>query len=148
MKKKLYCLKHRNKIIDPYFTVSIYIFFIFSEEGVSPGVQLAFASMLGETHEPPPSSEEEVEEEEEEDTLSYVDDEDDEDYKVNEVEEEKLEVEEKVKKRKGGRGRRKKKEEYYDDYDEEEDPSVGDVFALEMKLNRENKKMMKVSRKR
>lgn len=122
-----------------------YIFFFFSEEGVSPGVQLAFASMLGETREPPSSEEEE---EEEEDTLSYVDDEDDEDYKVNEVEEEKLEVEEKVKKRKGGRGRRKKKDEYYDDYDEEEDPSVGDVFALEMKLNRENKKMMKVRRKR
>ncbi|CAG04947.1 unnamed protein product, partial [Tetraodon nigroviridis] len=90
----------------------------------------------------------EEEEEEEEDTLSYLDDEDDEDYKVNEVEEKKLEVKEKVKKRKGERGRRKKKEENYDDYDEEGDPTVGDVFALEMKLNRENKKMMKERRHR
>lgn len=129
-------------LLYPY----VFLFYFFSEEGVSPGVQLAFASMMGETHKP--LSSEEEEEEEEGDTLSYVDDEDDEDYKVNEVEEEKLEVEEKVKKRKGGRGRRKKKEEYYDDYDEEEDPSVGDVFALEMKLNRENKKMMKVRRER
>lgn len=131
----------------------IYETVFFLEEGVSPGVQLAFASILGETQEPASSEEEEEEEEEqEEDTLSFVDDEDDEDYKVNEVEEEKLEVEEKVKKktqgRKGGRRRRRKREEEdFDDYDEEEDPSVGDVFALEMKLNRENKKMLKVRRK-
>lgn len=116
-------------------------------------MQLAFASMLGDIQEPPVSEAEEDEEEEEEDTLSYVDDEDDEDYKVNEVEEEKIEIEEKVIKktraRKGGRRRRKKKEEEdYDDYNEEEDPSVGDVFALEMKLNRENKKMMKVRKER
>ncbi|XP_029696646.1 general transcription factor 3C polypeptide 3 [Takifugu rubripes] len=122
------------------------------EEGVSPVVQLAFASMLGEMQEPP-SSEAEEDEEEEEDTLSYVDDEDDEDYKVNVAEEKKLELEEEVKKktrgRKGGRRRRKKKEEEdYDDYDEEDDPSAGDVFALEMKLNRENKKMMKERRHR
>uniref|UniRef100_H2U0T2 General transcription factor IIIC, polypeptide 3 n=1 Tax=Takifugu rubripes TaxID=31033 RepID=H2U0T2_TAKRU len=64
-----------------------------SEEGVSPVVQLAFASMLGEMQEPP-SSEAEEDEEEEEDTLT------------------------------------------------------GDVFALEMKLNRENKKMMKERRHR
>uniref|UniRef100_A0A8C4H3P8 General transcription factor 3C polypeptide 3 n=1 Tax=Dicentrarchus labrax TaxID=13489 RepID=A0A8C4H3P8_DICLA len=38
------------------------------QEGVSPGVQLAFASMLGETPEPPSSDDEE---EEEEDSLSY-----------------------------------------------------------------------------
>uniref|UniRef100_A0A3Q1DI23 General transcription factor IIIC, polypeptide 3 n=1 Tax=Amphiprion ocellaris TaxID=80972 RepID=A0A3Q1DI23_AMPOC len=57
-------------------------------DDVSPGVQLAFASMLGETAEAPSS--EEAEEEE-----------------------------------------------------EEEDMTVGDVFALEMELNRENKKMMK-----
>lgn len=116
-----------------------------SEEGVSPVVQLAFASMLGQMQEPLSSEDEE----EEEDTLSYVDDEDDEDYKVNEAEE-KLELEEEIKKktrgRKGGRRQRKKKEE--EDYDEEDDPSVGDVFALEMKLNRENKKMMKVSKER
>lgn len=113
---------------------------------MSPVVQLAFASMLGQMQEPLSSEDEE----EEEDTLSYVDDEDDEDYKVNEAEEEKLELEEEVKKktraRKGGRRRRKKKEE--EDYDEEDDPSVGDVFALEMKLNRENKKMMKVNKER
>ncbi|GAA6216172.1 general transcription factor 3C polypeptide 3 isoform X1 [Lates japonicus] len=119
------------------------------EEGVSPGVQLAFASMLGETPEPP-SSEEEGDEEEE-DTLSYVDDEDDEDYKVDEEEGEKAEVGlEEKKQRRGGRGgrgagrrrRRKKKEE------ELEDLTVGDVFALEMELNRENKKMMKERRHR
>lgn len=109
---------------------------------MSPVVQLAFASMLGEMHEPL-SSEAGEDEEEEEDTLSYVDDEDDEDYKVNEAKEEKLELEEtKTQGRKGGRRGTKKKEE--EDYDEEDDPSVGDVFALEMKLNRENKKMMKV----
>uniref|UniRef100_A0A4W6ESG6 General transcription factor IIIC, polypeptide 3 n=1 Tax=Lates calcarifer TaxID=8187 RepID=A0A4W6ESG6_LATCA len=119
------------------------------EEGVSPGVQLAFASMLGETPEPP-SSEEEGDEEEE-DTLSYVDDEDDEDYKVDEEEGEKAEVglEEKKQQRQAGRGgrgagrrRRRKKEE------EVEDLTVGDVFALEMELNRENKKMMKERRHR
>lgn len=103
---------------------------------MSPVVQLAFASMLGEMQEPPSS-------EDEEDTLSYVDDEDDEDYKVNEAEEE---VKKKTRGRKGGRRQRKKKEE--EDYDEEDDPSVGDVFALEMKLNRENKKMMKVRKER
>ncbi|XP_044044317.1 general transcription factor 3C polypeptide 3 [Siniperca chuatsi] len=113
------------------------------EEGVSPGVQLAFASMLGETPEPLSS-----EEEEEEDSLSYVDDEDDEDYKVEEEERGKVEVEvEETKKRqrqggKGGRGGRRKKKE------EEEDLTVGDVFALEMELNRENKKMMKERRHR
>uniref|UniRef100_H3D6V2 General transcription factor IIIC, polypeptide 3 n=1 Tax=Tetraodon nigroviridis TaxID=99883 RepID=H3D6V2_TETNG len=61
-----------------FFKKNLYL----SEEGVSPGVQLAFASMLGETQELP----------------SY--------------------------------------------------PTVGDVFALEMKLNRENKKMMKERRHR
>ncbi|XP_071320675.1 general transcription factor 3C polypeptide 3 isoform X2 [Trachinotus anak] len=113
------------------------------EEGVSPGVQLAFASMLGETPEPPSSEEEE----EEEDSLSYVDDKDDEDYKVEE-EGIKADLEQAEKRqRRGGRrgrgaGRRKKKEE------EAEDPTVGDVFALEMELNRENKKMMKERRHR
>uniref|UniRef100_A0A3B4V436 General transcription factor IIIC, polypeptide 3 n=1 Tax=Seriola dumerili TaxID=41447 RepID=A0A3B4V436_SERDU len=47
--------------------------------------------------------------------------------------------------RRGGRGggRRRKKEE-----EAEEDLTVGDVFALEMELNRENKKMMKERRHR
>ncbi|XP_070786830.1 general transcription factor 3C polypeptide 3 [Enoplosus armatus] len=126
------------------------------EEGVSPGVQLAFASMLGEMPQPPSSEEEE----EEEDSLSYVDDEDDEDYKVEE--EEKAEVAETEKKqRRGGRGlgggggggggrkrRRKKKKEEEEEDEEEEDLAVGDVFALEMELNRENKKMMRERRHR
>ncbi|XP_078100190.1 general transcription factor 3C polypeptide 3 isoform X3 [Sander vitreus] len=111
------------------------------EEGVSPGVQLAFASMMGEKPELPSS--------EEEDSLSYVDDEDDEDYKVEEEEEGKMEVE-KTEKRprrggKGGKGRRNKKK---SELAEEEDVTVGDVFALEMELNRENKKMMKERRHR
>ncbi|XP_031148132.1 general transcription factor 3C polypeptide 3 isoform X1 [Sander lucioperca] len=111
------------------------------EEGVSPGVQLAFASMMGEKPDLPSS--------EEEDSLSYVDDEDDEDYKVEEEEEGKMEVE-KTEKRprrggKGGKGRRNKKK---SELAEEEDVTVGDVFALEMELNRENKKMMKERRHR
>ncbi|XP_028985790.1 general transcription factor 3C polypeptide 3 [Betta splendens] len=116
-----------------------------AEEGVSPGVQLAFASMLGETSERKSS--------EEEDSLSYVDDEDDEDYKVaGDKAETEVEMEAKVarKKRRQGRrgGRRKKKlqEEDDDDDGEGEDVSAGDVFALEMELNRENKKMMKGKR--
>ncbi|XP_036947633.1 general transcription factor 3C polypeptide 3 isoform X1 [Acanthopagrus latus] len=126
------------------------------DDGVSPGVQLAFASMLGETLRPP-SSEEEAEEEEEEDSMSYVDDEDDEDYKVEEEGEAKVDVEVEVgvkkQRRRGkgggggwrGRGHRKRREENEED---EEDPSVGDVFALEMELNRENKKMMRERRHR
>ncbi|KAK2856729.1 hypothetical protein Q5P01_005464 [Channa striata] len=109
------------------------------EEGVSPGVQLAFASMLGET--PEPQSSEDEGQEDEEDSLSYVDDEEDEDYKV---EGEEVDVPAKGQGR-GGRGvrcRKKKNEEEED----EEDVTVGDVFALEMKLNRENKKMMKDKR--
>ncbi|XP_037617972.1 general transcription factor 3C polypeptide 3 [Sebastes umbrosus] len=128
-----------------------------TEEGVSPGVQQAFATMLGERPIPPSSEEqEEEEEEEEEDSLSYVDDEDDEDYKVEEegvgkVEAEaEAEVEETVKRKrragKGRRGRRSRKKRELEE--EEEDLSVGDVFALEMELNRENKKMMKERRHR
>ncbi|XP_071389265.1 general transcription factor 3C polypeptide 3 [Centroberyx affinis] len=89
------------------------------EEGVSPVVQQAFASMLGEPAEQPSSEEEE----EEEDDLSYVDDEDDEDYEEEEEEEE-------------------------EEQQDAENPTVGDVFALEMELNRENKKMMKERRHR
>ncbi|XP_059183997.1 general transcription factor 3C polypeptide 3 [Centropristis striata] len=118
------------------------------EEGISPGVQLAFASMLGERPESPSS-----EEEEEEDGLSYVDDEDDEDYKVEGGEDRKVEVEveeEETGKRqrrrgKGGRGASSRKKRELDD---KEDVTVGDVFALEMELNRENKKMMKERRNR
>uniref|UniRef100_A0A671Z3B9 General transcription factor IIIC, polypeptide 3 n=1 Tax=Sparus aurata TaxID=8175 RepID=A0A671Z3B9_SPAAU len=56
----------------------------------------------------------------------------------------------KQRRRAKGRGRRaqereRRKEEEEDD---EEDPSVGDVFALEMELNRENKKMMRERRHR
>lgn len=100
--------------------------------------------MLGETRELKSSGEED----EEEDSLSYVDDEDDEDYKVEgEKEEPDKEPAEKKQRRgrKGQRGarQRKKKEE---EQEEEEDVTAGDVFALEMELNRENKKMMKVRR--
>uniref|UniRef100_A0A096MD86 General transcription factor IIIC, polypeptide 3 n=1 Tax=Poecilia formosa TaxID=48698 RepID=A0A096MD86_POEFO len=64
------------------------------EDGVSPGVQQAFASILGETAAAASS--------EEEDSLSYVDDKDDRDFMT-----------------------------------------VGDVFKLEMELNRENRRLMK-----
>lgn len=117
---------------------------LLTEEEVSAGVQLAFASMLGETAE--------------EDTLSYVDDEDDEDY--TEEKEERVSVEWEVtgsrsrRGRKGGKGkgkgrkgRKDEEEEEEEENEDEEDPSVGDVFALEMELNRENKKMMRVRRK-
>ncbi|XP_076017992.1 general transcription factor 3C polypeptide 3 [Genypterus blacodes] len=114
------------------------------EEGISPGVQLAFAAILGETPEQPSSEEEEEddeEEEDEEDTLSYVDAEDDKDYQV----EEDLKADTGVAKRRGkGRAKgRKRKEEM-----EMENMTAGDVFALEMELNRENKKMMKERRYR
>ncbi|XP_067439330.1 general transcription factor 3C polypeptide 3 [Thunnus thynnus] len=111
------------------------------EEGVSPGVHLAFASMLGETQDPLSSQEEE--EEEEEDSLSYVDDENDEDYKVEEDEEKvgKAKAEVAEKRKRGGGGGEKEEQ-------EAEDMTVGDVFALEMELNRENKKMMKERRNR
>uniref|UniRef100_A0A3Q3G776 General transcription factor IIIC, polypeptide 3 n=1 Tax=Labrus bergylta TaxID=56723 RepID=A0A3Q3G776_9LABR len=86
-----------SKCIDVRLT-SYLCFSLLLNEGVSAGVQLAFASMLGETPQPP-SSEEEGEEEEEEE-------------------------------------------------EDDEDVTVGDVFALEMELNRENKKMMKERRHR
>ncbi|XP_069568963.1 general transcription factor 3C polypeptide 3 [Brachyistius frenatus] len=124
-----------------------------TEEGVSPGVQLAFASMLGETAEPPSSS---SEDEEEEDTLSFVDDEEDKDYNAEE-EKERGKAEEEAKRpgrrRRGGGGRRRRRKQQREEEDDEEeeaaaaaegeDVTVGDVFALEMELNRENKKMMK-----
>lgn len=82
------------------------------EEGVSPSVQKAFASMMGEGTETEQTEEEE----------------DDDDYEEEEEEEEDSEEERKVE----AKG-------------DEEGPSAGDVFALEMELNRENKKMMKVT---
>ncbi|KAM6892828.1 general transcription factor 3C polypeptide 3-like [Lycodopsis pacificus] len=121
------------------------------KEGVSPGVQQAFASMLGDKPEPPSSDEQQ--EEGEEDGFSYVDDEEDEDYKAEEEQKVRLEMEEMEKRRKrrgkGGRGRRNRKQrELEEEEDVEEDPTVGDVFALEMELNRENKKMMRERRQR
>ncbi|XP_028320826.1 general transcription factor 3C polypeptide 3 isoform X2 [Gouania willdenowi] len=121
-----------------------------SDDGISPGVQLAFASMLGERPQTPSSEEED--EEKEEDTLSYVDDKDDEDYVVEGNEEKKVKLA--GKKRRGKReGKTKKKlkdREKDDDEDEDEeeeaeegDVTVGDVFALEMELDRESKKMMR-----
>ncbi|XP_061641581.1 general transcription factor 3C polypeptide 3 isoform X2 [Phyllopteryx taeniolatus] len=116
------------------------------EEGVSPGVQQAFASMLGE-------STDQILSDEDNDSLGYVDDKNDEDFAVEEdVEEEeededdekeeelKLEVKDK---------KPKKRRRRYDSEDKEtEDMTVGDVLALEMELNRENKKMMKERRNR
>lgn len=84
------------------------------EEGVSPSVQKAFASMMGEGTETEQTEEEE----------------DDDDYEEEE-EEEQEEEERKVEAK-----------------EDEEGPSAGDVFALEMELNRENKKMMKERRNR
>uniref|UniRef100_A0A8D0B147 General transcription factor IIIC, polypeptide 3 n=1 Tax=Sander lucioperca TaxID=283035 RepID=A0A8D0B147_SANLU len=79
-----------DKRRDEYnlITKNILLLLLLITEGVSPGVQLAFASMMGEKN--------------------------------------------------------KKKSELA----EEEDVTVGDVFALEMELNRENKKMMKERRHR
>lgn len=93
--------------------------------------------MLGETAAPPPSSEEE----EDEDSLSYVDDAHDKDYVAEKEERKANEVARRPRAAWRRQGRKKKKE-----AEEEEDVTVGDVFALEMELNRENKKMMKVRR--
>ncbi|XP_055022123.1 general transcription factor 3C polypeptide 3 isoform X2 [Boleophthalmus pectinirostris] len=127
-------------------------------EGVSPGVQLAFASILGQSQ-PEPSSEdeeddaeEEDEEEEEEDgdALSYVDDVNDEDYKMEaeetqEKEQGVIEGEGKKKARSGGRKKDRRKRITEEDG---ENPTAGDVFALEMELNRESKKLMRERRNR
>ncbi|KAM8905587.1 general transcription factor 3C polypeptide 3 [Spinachia spinachia] len=119
------------------------------EEGVSPGVQQVFASMLGDKLELPSSDEED-------DSLSYADDdEDDEDYKVEEKEEttmQKVSAKKPLNLRgKGGRGWRGRKKRALKDEKEDftaEDPTVGDVFALEMELSRENDKMMRERRHR
>lgn len=135
------------------------VFYVASLEGISPGVQMAFASILGQTPQGPSSEEEEEEEgeddeedddndeeEEEDDTLSYVDDTKDEDYKVaQEAKEDNVDIAEEIKlKKKGTRGRRRDRRKRMLEDDDEDNPSAGDVFALEMELNRENKKMMKV----
>ncbi|XP_061910051.1 general transcription factor 3C polypeptide 3 [Entelurus aequoreus] len=104
------------------------------DDGVSPGVQQAFASILGENVEPIDSDDEES------DSMTYIDDKDDEDFAVDE-EEEKSEVNVKGKKA-------RKKSRLESKYKESENMSVGDVLALEIELNRENKKMMKERRNR
>nr|XP_040031631.1 general transcription factor 3C polypeptide 3 isoform X2 [Gasterosteus aculeatus aculeatus] len=117
------------------------------EEGVSPGVQQVFASMLADRPEPPSSDEPE------EDSLSYADDdEDDEDYKVEEEEKAKMEkVLAKKRLKLRGKRRRGQKKKALEEESEDcaaEDPTVGDVFALEMELSRENDKMMRERRHR
>ncbi|KAM9828933.1 general transcription factor 3C polypeptide 3 [Syngnathus typhle] len=125
------------------------------EEGISPGVQQAFASMIGEATD-------QVLSDEDNDILGYVDDKNDEDFAVEEEdyveddEEEEEEEEEEVVGEKGhfklkvkrekaeGRGKRS----FETEEKESEDMSVGDVLALEMELTRENKKMMKERRNR
>ncbi|XP_033837694.1 general transcription factor 3C polypeptide 3 [Periophthalmus magnuspinnatus] len=123
-------------------------------EGVSPGVQMAFASILGQSK-PELSSEDEEEDAEDEDededgdALSYVDDVNDENYKI-EPEEETREEEERAKKSEGkkkARSRGRKKDGMMKEEDGE-NPTAGDVFALEMELNRESKKLMRERRNR
>lgn len=105
------------------------------EDGVSPGVQQAFACILGETVETASS--------EEEDSLSYVDDEDDKDYFLDEKEAKKIETKRRPKRGGKKRGKKSLKSKLEEKEEEDEDVTVGDVFKLEMELNRENKKMMK-----
>lgn len=103
--------------------------------------------MLADRPEPPSSDEPE------EDSLSYADDdEDDEDYKVEEEEKAKMEkVLAKKRLKLRGKRRRGQKKKALEEESEDcaaEDPTVGDVFALEMELSRENDKMMRVRRRR
>ncbi|XP_038132374.1 general transcription factor 3C polypeptide 3 isoform X2 [Cyprinodon tularosa] len=102
------------------------------EDGVSPVVQQAFASILGEAAAAPSSDEEE-------DSLSYVDDEGDQDYRVEEEAAAKETT--KGRKRRPKRGGKRSLLSSLDE--EEEDMTVGDVFKLEQELNRENRKSMK-----
>ncbi|KAM4710601.1 LOW QUALITY PROTEIN: general transcription factor 3C polypeptide 3 [Anableps anableps] len=108
------------------------------EDGVSPGVQQAFASILGETVEAASS---------EEDSLSYIDDEDDRDYNVEKEEAVKGMTKKRKKRlRQGGKRGLKSKlkgEEEEEEDDDDNNMTVGDVFKLEMELNRENRKLMK-----
>ncbi|XP_061082620.1 general transcription factor 3C polypeptide 3 isoform X3 [Conger conger] len=96
------------------------------EEGVSPGIHKAFSSMLQD------EVEELIEDDDDDD-----DDEDDEDGDGGIEEEEEEEDEE------GEVAVAAKEGEEQSDF-----PSAGDVFALEMELNRENKKMMRERRHR
>ncbi|KAJ8003697.1 hypothetical protein DPEC_G00151010 [Dallia pectoralis] len=91
-------------------------------EGVSLSVQKAFASMIGEGTET-----EQTEDLEDED---FDEDEDEEDEDEEDEEDDGVKVE--------GKG----------EEDENATPTAGDVLALEMELNRENKKMMKAKRHR
>ncbi|KAJ8252810.1 hypothetical protein GJAV_G00205870 [Gymnothorax javanicus] len=96
------------------------------EEGVSPSVQRAFSSMLQQGDEDLSEEEEEEEEEEDDDDDDGEEDEDEEEGGGEEEEQQAVEGEE-------GEGQK-------------DLPSAGDVFALEMELNRENKKMMRERR--
>lgn len=128
---------------------------------------MAFASILGQSQHEPSSEEEEDDDEGEEDdededeeddddgdTLSYVDDAKDKDYKMD-AEKDSFEQEASVtedkalKKGAGTKKRDRKKVTTATSADDEEDnPTAGDVFALEMELNRESKKLMKERRNR
>ena len=81
-----------------------------------------------------------------------MDDEDDKDYRVEEeVQAMEVGLSDRSPRRRsrGGKGARRKKKDTEPEVElEVEDPTVGDIFALEMELNRENKKMMKVRRRR
>ncbi|XP_046887097.1 general transcription factor 3C polypeptide 3 isoform X2 [Hypomesus transpacificus] len=113
-----------------------------ADEGVRPSVQQAFDSML--------RGAEELQSEDEDD--ENYEDGDDEDYEVGEDEDEDEEGGDDEGKRKEESSRRRKerrtKDKDRDDEEGGEGPSAGDVFALEMELNRENKKMMKERRHR
>ncbi|XP_077409657.1 general transcription factor 3C polypeptide 3 isoform X1 [Vanacampus margaritifer] len=114
------------------------------EEGISPGVQQAFASMLGD-------STDQILSDEDNDSLGYVDDKNDEDFVVEEddCEEEEVDVEEKDKFTLKLQEKKPKKRPKIESKDKEsEDMTVGDVLALEMELTRENKKMMRERRTR
>ncbi|XP_072298115.1 general transcription factor 3C polypeptide 3-like [Eucyclogobius newberryi] len=128
-------------------------------EGVSPGVQMAFASILGQSQ-PERSSEDEEEDGEEEDkeedegdTLSYVDDAEDEDYQsdgeeTTQGERQEWRTEERAGQKKSRGERKKDRRKRMMMEDDEENPTAGDVFALEMELNRESKKLMRKRRNR
>uniref|UniRef100_A0AAV2LDA0 General transcription factor 3C polypeptide 3 n=1 Tax=Knipowitschia caucasica TaxID=637954 RepID=A0AAV2LDA0_KNICA len=124
-------------------------------EGVSPGVQLAFASILA-APKPELSSEDEDDddddEEDEGDALSYVDDEKDEDYSAEAEGQEdgagtNPEASEGRKKARA-QGKKHRRKRPGEEEDDEDNPTAGDVFALEMELNRKSKKMMRERRNR
>lgn len=99
-----------------------------TEEGISPSVHQAFASMIGEGGDDE-EEEEDDDEEDDDDDEEDVDDYDDEDYDFTKDKEDTEDEEE-------------------EDEAETDGITAGDVFALEMELNRENKKMMKEKRHR